>query len=224
MTATAQVLESLSRFGILPKQDKELPNVVTLLTGEKLSTSWWSHPKGKLIFRVLSELADHPDVVLTKLIAGKDTLVHRRLWPALVAVGAGGEAWQRERLSPGARGLLAKLDRSKAGIRASGLAVKELASRLLVQAAERHTESGRHEIVVHSWTSWARAAGVRGKMSATQGREALEDACRALGAPSSSLPWNRPRVMTASRASRARSPRAPPRRPRTAAARSPRRR
>src|SRR2546423_8801307 len=86
MTPAAAVLAALSQHGLLLKQDKELPNVVTILTGEKLSTSWWSHPKGKLIFRVLSELADHPDVIVTKLLAGTDTLVHRRLWPALVAL------------------------------------------------------------------------------------------------------------------------------------------
>jgi len=192
MTPAAAVLAALAQHGLLLKQDKQLPSVVTIVTGEKLSTSWWSHPKGKLIFRVLAELADHPDVIVTKLIAGKDTLVHRRLWPALVAVGASGERWQREKLSPSARALLAKADRSKEPIRASGAAVKELASRLLVHAVEEHTETGRHEIVVQTWSSWAKQAGVREKLSPTQGRKAIEDACGAMGAPSSALPWARP--------------------------------
>ena len=36
-------------------------------------------PKGRVIFAVLSELADHPDVLFTKLLGGRTTLVHRRL-------------------------------------------------------------------------------------------------------------------------------------------------
>ena len=190
-TAASTVLAALSRSGILLKQDKELPNVVTLLTGEKLSASWWSHPKGKLIFRTLSELADHPDVLVTKLIAGKDTLVHRRLWPAIVAVGTSGEPWQREKLSPSARALLAKVDRSKAPIRASGPPVKELASRLLVHAAEEHTQMGRHETAVQTWRAWEKRARLGERLSPAQGREQIESACRAMGVPASALPWRR---------------------------------
>jgi len=185
----AEVLATLSDLGILLKQDKRLPNVVTLVTGESLSASWWSHPKGRLIFGVLSELADHPDVLITKLLSAKDTLVHRRLWPAFLAMATSGDTWQREKLSPGARALLARVRRSKEPARASGPAVKELASRLLVHTAERHSESGRHEIVVQSWRSWARQAGVDERLSAAQGREAIEAACRAIGAPLSALPW-----------------------------------
>src|SRR6266853_616566 len=78
---TAEVLQTLVRFGLLLKQDKHLPSVVTILTGEPLATSWWSHPQSQLIFRVLSALADHPEVLVTKLLLSKDTLVHRTLWP-----------------------------------------------------------------------------------------------------------------------------------------------
>ena len=178
---TGLVLATLSRLGLLLKQDKELPNVVTILTGEKLSASWWSHPQGKLIFNVLRELEDHPDVLVAKLIAGKDTLVHRRLWIAFLAA----------------------------------------ASRLLVHALEVHTEFGRHEMVTRSWRAWAKEKKVAPLASAQEGRRIIEEACAAIGASPAALPWN---ARPASRASRARSPRAPRRRPRTAAARSPRRR
>jgi len=181
MTPTAAVLAALSQHGLLLKQDKQLPNVVTILTGEKLSTSWWSHPKGKLIFNVLRELEDHPDVLVAKLIAGKDTLIHRRLWPAFLAA----------------------------------------TSRLLVHTREVHTESGRHELVTQSWRAWAKEKGVAPLASAQEGRRIIEEACSAIGASPATLPWN---ARPASRASRARSPRALRRRPRTAAARSLRRR
>src|SRR5262245_16990548 len=186
---TAKVLDALSRPGLLLKQDKRLPNVVTLVTGESLSASWWSHAKGQLIFAVLSELADHPDVLFTKLLYRKVTLVHRRLWPALVAVAAAGEAWQRRELTRAARALLAKVERSSAAVRASGQTVKELELRLLVCAEQVHTESGRHETTLESWSEWARRRGVEPLRSAARGRQQLEEAAQAIGAAASALPW-----------------------------------
>src|SRR5690242_21492457 len=93
------VLAALARHGLLLKQDKRLPSAVTLLAGEPLASSWWSHPQGRLIFRVLTALADHPDVLVTKLLDGKDTFVHRPLWPALLAAAGAGESWQTRDLS-----------------------------------------------------------------------------------------------------------------------------
>ncbi len=48
--------------------------------------SWWGHPKSHAIFDTLSSLSDSPDVVRLRLVNGKVTLVHRRVWPALVRV------------------------------------------------------------------------------------------------------------------------------------------
>jgi hypothetical protein len=77
-----RVLDALVRHGLLLKQDKAVPSVVGIITRESLRTSWWSHPQAHLIFSVLSELADHPDVLNTKLLYRKDTLIHRALWPS----------------------------------------------------------------------------------------------------------------------------------------------
>lgn len=108
MQPVSRVLAALVEKGLLLKQDKTLPSVVGILTGESLRTSWWSHPKARLIFSVLSELADHPDVLFTKLLHRKDTLVHRSLWPAVLAVGRGRERWQLQGLSSEAGRLLAR--------------------------------------------------------------------------------------------------------------------
>src|ERR1700686_1077364 len=110
MTPTEQVLAALTSHGLLLKQDKAIPSVVGILTGESLSTSWWSHPKGRLIFAVLSELGDHPDVLFTKLLHRKDTLVHRSLWPALLTVARSREPWQLRGLSAPATSLLEHID------------------------------------------------------------------------------------------------------------------
>src|SRR6266511_3379685 len=120
------VLAVLTANGLLLKQDKTLPNVVGILTGESLRTSWWSHPKAHLIFAVLSELADHPDVLFTKLLHRKDTLVHRSLWPAVLAMGSARDQWQLQGLSGEAKRLLERLDRGGSPVRAVGAPVKEL--------------------------------------------------------------------------------------------------
>ena len=63
-----------------------IPNVAELIAGEPISGSWWAHPASHAIFDTISELADSPDVVRLRLVNGKVTLVHRRVWPALVRV------------------------------------------------------------------------------------------------------------------------------------------
>jgi hypothetical protein len=63
-----------------------IPNVAELVAGEPISGSWWSHPDSHAIFAVVNELADSPDVVRLRLVNAKITLVHRRVWPALVRV------------------------------------------------------------------------------------------------------------------------------------------
>jgi hypothetical protein len=75
-----------------------VPSVAEAVVGEPIVGSWWAHPKGRAIFAALSELDDSPDVRCFKLIDGKVTLVHRRLWPALVKLGRAG-AIARERLA-----------------------------------------------------------------------------------------------------------------------------
>ena len=59
-------------------------NLPELVTGGRISGSWWAHPKHDEIFRVLNEAATSNDVVRLRLVNGKIALVHRRLWPALV--------------------------------------------------------------------------------------------------------------------------------------------
>ncbi|HEX7253831.1 MAG TPA: hypothetical protein VF376_13190 [Thermoanaerobaculia bacterium] len=186
---TSRVLSSLAELGVLLKQDKQLPNVVTLVTGERLSSSWWSHPKGRLIFRVLDELSDLSVVLLVKLIDGKDTFVHRKLWAPFLAVATSRESWQLRKLSPAARALLRRIDASDGPLRSRGPAVKELMARLLVHGTAVHTESGRHEMAVESWSTWARGARVAARRSASAARATLESACEEIGAERDALPW-----------------------------------
>ena len=60
-----------------------VPSVAEEVAGEPIVGSWWAHPKGKAIFAALSEIDDSVDVRCFKLVDGKVTFVHRRVWPAL---------------------------------------------------------------------------------------------------------------------------------------------
>ena len=60
-----------------------------LIAGERISGSWWAHPLSHEIFDGINPLAESPDVVRTRLVNGKVTLIHRRVWPALVRTADG---------------------------------------------------------------------------------------------------------------------------------------
>jgi hypothetical protein len=79
------LLTVLEEHGVLLQAAKgPVTNVAELVAGEPIRGSWWAHPAHDEIFARLNELADHPDVVRLRLVDGKVTLVHRRLWPVLV--------------------------------------------------------------------------------------------------------------------------------------------
>jgi hypothetical protein len=187
--ATQRVLDALARHGLLLKQDKAVPSVVGIITRESLRTSWWSHPQAHLIFSVLSELADHPDVLSTKLLFRKDTLIHRSLWPSLLAMAGAREPWQLEQLSRSANSLLRRIDLADSPVRATGATVKELEMRLLARVYEIHTESGRHALVLESWQAWSRRVGCGAAASIPHARHVLEQAATAIGAPLKALAW-----------------------------------
>ena len=87
MGSTVDVMAKLIDEGVLLESARgPLTNVAELVAGEPIKGSWWGHPRGHEIFAELNVLADSPDVVRMRLVNGKVTLVHRRVWPALVRV------------------------------------------------------------------------------------------------------------------------------------------
>jgi hypothetical protein len=82
------VMALLAERGMLLESARgPIPNVAELVAGESIAGSWWGHPAGHEIFAAINAVADSPDVVRLRLVNGKVTLVHRRLWPALARVG-----------------------------------------------------------------------------------------------------------------------------------------
>ena len=187
--STGRVLAALEEHALLLLQDPRLPSVVGLVTGDASPrASWWSHPQAHEVFAVLGALGEHPDVLFTKLLLGKVTLVHRTLWPSLLTVAGSGAEWQTRKLSAAARRLRERVEQEGA-VTAHGAAVKELELRLLVHVEEVHTESGKHALCLESWRAWARRRKVRAARSLPRARRDLEAAVAELGATPAALPW-----------------------------------
>ena len=86
---TPDLGELLEAEGALLESAKgPIPNVAQLVAGEPISGSWWGHPAGHEIFEAINRLAASPDVARMRLVNHKITLVHRRLWPALLRLEA----------------------------------------------------------------------------------------------------------------------------------------
>ena len=75
--------------GILLQSAKgPVPNLADLVAGETIKGSWRGHPLGHDIYAAINVVRDSADVVATRLIKGKVTLIHRRMWPALVRIAS----------------------------------------------------------------------------------------------------------------------------------------
>ena len=80
-----QALAFIRKHGVvLEAAQGPVPSLAEVIAGEPIRGSWWSHPKSHEIFSVTRAIRDSDDVLVCRLIKGKVTFVHRRLWPALV--------------------------------------------------------------------------------------------------------------------------------------------
>ena len=84
----ASVLAFVERHGIVCEASRRngIPSLVDEIAGEAVRGNWWSHPRSKTIFAATRAARDSADVLVCRLIDGKITFVHRRLWPALVRI------------------------------------------------------------------------------------------------------------------------------------------
>jgi hypothetical protein len=84
----AQVQAFIAKHGIVLASSRHplVPSLAAEVAGEPISGSWWAHPRSHDIFAALSSLDGRDDLVFTRLVDGKLTIVHARLWPALAAL------------------------------------------------------------------------------------------------------------------------------------------
>jgi hypothetical protein len=69
---------------VLVSANGPAPKLTEAIIGEPIKGSWWAHPQGHHIFRIVRAVSESDEVLVCRLVKGKLTLVHRRLWPALV--------------------------------------------------------------------------------------------------------------------------------------------
>ena len=188
METSETLIVRLNITGLLLQQDPLLPNVVVLLVGAPVRGSWWAHPVAHRIFECLNVVAHHPDVLVTRLVSGKITFVHRRLWPAMLAVACSRAPWQFDHLSPRARKLYEDVEQ-QGSLLASGPMAKEIARRLLVHDEQIHTPAGHHELRLESWPLWAQRVTCPSTLTPGEGQQQLEAALRGLGGSAAMLPW-----------------------------------
>ncbi len=80
-----QALAWIKKCGIAVESARaSVPRLAQVIAGEPLRGSWWAHPKGNDIFRLSRAIRSSPDVLVCRLVDGKITYIHWRLWPALV--------------------------------------------------------------------------------------------------------------------------------------------
>lgn len=80
-----QALAFVSKHGVVLMSARgPVPNLVEAIAGEPIRGSWWSHPDSHQIYAVIEAVKDSDQVLVCRLVDGKVTFVHRRLWPALV--------------------------------------------------------------------------------------------------------------------------------------------
>ncbi|HUA36312.1 MAG TPA: hypothetical protein VMA09_22075 [Candidatus Binataceae bacterium] len=82
-----EALRFIERHGIvLESARSKVPDLAREIAGEEIRGSWWSHPLANEIYLLLEKVRDSEDVLVCRLVDGKVTFVHRRLWPAIVCL------------------------------------------------------------------------------------------------------------------------------------------
>ena len=170
----ARAMNILEESGLLLVMGLEIPDVCRLVTSQKIKGSWWGDPAGQEIFAVSEMLSDHTDITVTKLISGKVTFVHRKLWQKLVAVGKARDDWQMLNLTRQGKLLLRQLDKegqlltnklvTSFGKRPGDIA-RELELKLLIHSDQIHTESGSHAKILETWEHWVKRVGLKANSS-----------------------------------------------------------
>jgi hypothetical protein len=84
-----EAIAFVKRHGVVLQSARgPVPSLAEAIAGEPIRGSWWGHAKGQIIFQATQALCASPDILVCKLVDGKVTYVHRRLWPALVKLAS----------------------------------------------------------------------------------------------------------------------------------------
>jgi hypothetical protein len=80
-----QALAFVRRHGVVLESARgPVPSLAEAIVGAPIRGGWWAHPSGQLIFELTRAVRDSEEVLVCRLVQGKVTFVHVRVWPALV--------------------------------------------------------------------------------------------------------------------------------------------
>lgn len=85
LATPVQALAFVRKHGVVLEAARgPVPSLADAIADEPVGGSWWSHARSQQIFALTRAVRDSDDVLVCRLVGGKITFVHRRLWPALV--------------------------------------------------------------------------------------------------------------------------------------------
>ncbi len=88
-TVISEAIQFVETHGlVLESAHGGVRSLAEWIAGESISGSWWSHPRSSDIWAATRAVRRSSEILVCRLIDGKITYVHRRLWPALVRLAA----------------------------------------------------------------------------------------------------------------------------------------
>ena len=82
-------MDFIRYHGVVVESAKGLePSFAAHVAGERISGSWWGHPKGHEIYELTQKVHDSRAVLTCTLAKGRITFIHRRLWPSFVKLAS----------------------------------------------------------------------------------------------------------------------------------------
>jgi len=83
----AEAIEFVRTHGVVLESAKgPVPNLADTVAGKPIRGSYWGHARGDEIFGLTRAIRGSKEILVSRLVRGKVTYVHARLWPALVRV------------------------------------------------------------------------------------------------------------------------------------------
>ena len=82
---SSEAFEFVRTYGVVLESAKgPIPNLADAVAGEPIRGSYWGHARGDEIFGLTRAIRASKEILVCRLVNGKITYVHARLWPALV--------------------------------------------------------------------------------------------------------------------------------------------
>ena len=81
-----QAIAFIRDHGVVLESAKgSVVSLAEAIAGQPIQGSWWGHAKSHQIFKLTRAVRNSQEILVCRLVEGKVSFVHRRLWASLVA-------------------------------------------------------------------------------------------------------------------------------------------